>query len=77
MNVDEQLRKAVTQLYYWQTNYTGSFSNIIFTLFQKADPANLAKLTRGFPEEAEAWKLWQEAGDGGNELFRAYGLLIP
>jgi hypothetical protein len=35
-----------------------SFTGLLLVLFQKADPGNLARLKRGFPEVHAAWAMW-------------------
>lgn len=68
---------AVRELYYSQYNHSDNtnFHSQLYSLFQKADPENWAKLAVGFPEEAAALSLWSRAGNNGDDLFREYGLL--
>lgn len=35
-----------------------SFTGLLLVLFQKADPGNLTRLKKGFPEIHEAWETW-------------------
>ena len=56
-----------------------SFTGLLLVLLQKADPGNVARIRRGFPEIVRAWETWNsmspvptaaqlraalEAGDG-------------
>lgn len=66
---------AVRELYFWQYSNTGCFHNMLFSLMQKADTDNYAKLEIAFPEEAEAYYQWCKSDDYGNELFRQHGLI--
>ena len=67
--------KAILEIYNWQYNYSNSFTNVIFNLFHKADGNNLYKLTKGFPEEAVAYKEWRDS-DSQDEFFAKYGLRV-
>lgn len=74
VEINKDLEKAVRELYHWQYGDSDNFHSILYTLFKKADSSNKIKLRRGFPDEAMALELWEIAGDGGNDLFRMYGL---
>ncbi len=77
MESEEQVR-AIHQLFYWQQDPNATnFSALLYTLFQKADPENLEKLSKGFPEQAQAIRRWNAAGNYGNDLFLEYGLIKP
>ncbi len=69
------LRPCVEKLYYWQYSRTNCFSDLLFDLFQKADPGNYQRLAKGFPEHAMALNMWNTSGDSGKDLFRAFDLL--
>jgi hypothetical protein len=65
---------AVERLHYWQygdepTNFTSQ----LFSLMQKADKENFAKLADAFPEEANALLLWRASSDP-DAFFEAHGL---
>ncbi len=67
---------AIKELYFYKvTNTCGSFNSALFALISKADANNLDKLFRIYPEFVMAVRLWNEAGDYGNDLFRKYGLM--
>lgn len=40
---------------------TDSFTGMLLHLIAKADPFNLNRLRRAFPEEVRAWQIWMEA----------------
>ena len=42
----------------WQKGMLGSFSTHLALAMNKADPENLAKLEKGFPELVQAMKDW-------------------
>lgn len=54
----EQIATGLRELYNWQYNNTGSFSNMLFTMFQKADPGNQRRLAYAFPEYWAAYNTW-------------------
>ena len=70
----DSLEEAVKELYFWQfgTNPT-NFTAQLYSLFQKADMSNKARLSAVFPFEAEALKRWEIAKDQ-NEFFALWGL---
>jgi hypothetical protein len=67
------LEKAIKELYRWQTEERStSFHSQLYGLFQKADTVNLARLTKGFPDEALAVRLWKDAPNEA-AFFKMYG----
>jgi hypothetical protein len=70
------MEEAIKELFYWQYNYTGSFTQRLFDLFQKADPVNVGRLSMGFPHDYEAWRAWSRAEDT-EQFFRDRGFEIP
>ena len=73
---DKNLKIAIERLYNWQYQaHSTSFTSLLYTMFQKADKDNRARLTIAFPDEAHALNLWNSAGDYGNDLFREFGLM--
>jgi len=70
----DDLAYAIKQLFFWQYNQCKSdnFSSLLYNLFQKADLGNLQKLTRGFPHEAQALKMWK-AAPNDIEFFKSFG----
>ena len=71
-----ELREARENLHHWQYNNTNSFTCMLYTLFQKADPPNRARLTKGFPANAAAFKEWFVAPNQ-EDLFEKWGLETP
>ena len=69
-----RFRQAVERLWYWQhgDNPT-NFTSLLFTLMQKADAENFARLALAFPEESMAYKLWC-ASESSPEFFRKFGI---
>lgn len=67
----EDLELACERLWFWQLNNTDSFTDRIFTLFQKADKENYLKLAIGFPEECYAYQLWYHAPNQ-DEFFKRF-----
>jgi hypothetical protein len=35
-----------------------SFTGLLLSLIEKADPGNLARLRAGFPRQVAAWEIW-------------------
>jgi hypothetical protein len=35
-----------------------SFTGLLIVLMQKADPGNLARIRKGFPQQVRAWEPW-------------------
>jgi len=66
--------EAVISLYHWQHTRSNCFSDLLFDLFKKADRSNKAKLAAAFPYHAAALDAWDNAGDGGNDLFRRHNI---
>lgn len=56
---------ALFDMYLWRTSRGDSFRHKLFDLMNKADAANLNKLTIAFPQEALAYKLWYNSPDEG------------
>lgn len=71
-----QLQDAIRQLYYRQSSYSDCFSNMLYDLIAKADPANRARLSKGFPEYVLAFQMWAEAPLEG-EFFLTFGFKMP
>jgi hypothetical protein len=46
----------------FQFNFAGDFYVALFQAIGRADPDNLAKLEKGFPEEVHAHVLWTQFG---------------
>ena len=42
-----------------------SFTGLLLTLIEKADPGNRARLRAGFPRQVAAWERWVAAGGRG------------
>ena len=68
MNLSKGLKNAVKQLYYWQHGST-CFTANLYSLMQKADAENLARIKKGFPNEFEAWTLWR-LSSSQDEFFK-------
>lgn len=64
--------EAIKELCIWQYDYTASFYNMLFYMFQKADNDNRYKLGKAFPEHYRAWQLWNLSGNAGIDLFEKY-----
>jgi hypothetical protein len=75
-NQHEEFLEAIHRLFYWQYGSEASFSGGLYSLFQKADISNRAKLKRGFPHEHEAWTQWN-AHRSQDEFFAQFGLKRP
>jgi len=74
--MNEDLKKAVTELYFYEkTRTAGGFMTQLFQLIQKADSDNKARIRMGFPNEVEAMELWNNAENYGDDLFKEYGLM--
>jgi hypothetical protein len=71
MNINDAMR----EVYFWRYSNTGSFHNMLFDLFQKADNDNLVILGNAYPSEYLAWYMWTQAADHGDTFFRDYGLM--
>lgn len=72
----DSFERAVQELYFYEiTGTAGGFQTALFDLMQRADPRNFDKLAKAFPHQAAALQSWQVAGDGGNDLFRKFGLI--
>lgn len=46
----------------YQYGYTGDFYTLLFKAIQQADEQNLDRMSKGFPEEVSAYKLWSREG---------------
>ena len=44
----------------WQKGMLGGFMNALALAMARADPENLTRLERSFPEEAQAMREWRE-----------------
>ena len=71
------LREAIEYLHVWQHDNSNnpSFSSMLYTMFGKADMSNRSRLDKAFPLEAEAYRLWHLSEEGGDALFKQYGLM--
>lgn len=71
---------AAQELYNWRANigaqhHSPCFNEMLFSLIAKADPSNMLRLSRGFPEFVEAFREWQSAPT--QEIyFRRYGIEV-
>ncbi len=66
---------AEKQLIKWQFNLHGSFYTALFDAIQKADPINLKLLEKGFPDEVQGFRQWQnENGELADRIDEAIGL---
>lgn len=72
-HLNEPLKEAITQLWDWQHGGT-SFYCELFQLWCHADHWNKQKLAQGFPIHAEALRMWEGAGNYGNDLFKQIGI---
>lgn len=41
-----------------------SFTGLLLTLIEKADPGNRARLRLAFPRQVAAWEYWMDAAQG-------------
>ena len=58
-----KLTNADYELYAWAMGGKSSFMNNLFQAMSKADTVNLSRLSRGFPEEVDAYRRYtREAG---------------
>lgn len=46
----------------YQFGWSGSFYKALFEAMHAADASNLARLSKGFPKEAEAYEVWTCVG---------------
>ena len=76
MQISVSVKEAIRQLYYWQQG-SDCFTASVYKLMQKADAGNLAKLRKAFPDEYNAWIMWNASiveddffGTYCPELFR-------
>lgn len=68
------LEEAIKELYNWRhTDRADWFTAMLFNMFGKADTENHCRLAIGFPSEAMAWQLWQEASNE-EQFFKEHGL---
>ncbi len=54
-----------TLIIMWQFRMLGGFKAALFEAIRLADPENLERLARGFPEEVAAFKEWRDGDMGG------------
>lgn len=68
----EDLRKAIKELWYWQygTDPT-NFTSVLYTLISKADGMNKARLRSAYPDECQAFAMWEHAPDA-KAFFREW-----
>ena len=66
-------QEAIREFYYWQFDNTGSFYNLLCTLFQKADSVNTVRLAVAFPEMADAYFQWYSS-PYQIEFFKEHGV---
>jgi hypothetical protein len=63
----------VLHLYYHKHNPTSCFSDYLFTLIAKADPMNLHRIAKGFPEYVAVYVAWASA-ESEEAFFKQWGL---
>ena len=51
-----KLNQGEIELYFWQYNKAGSFMTKIFDAMAVADTTNINKISKGFPQQAQAYK---------------------
>lgn len=70
-HIEENIREAAKEIYYWQYSNTNSFMNNLISLFHKADFNNKHRLAKGFPWVRMAYELW-EGADTQDEFFKKW-----
>ena len=71
----ETVEDAIKEIFLWQYQSTGSFYNLLITLFRVADYENRVKLSRIWPNLAIALTLWEAAGASmESHLFKGLGI---
>lgn len=71
--LSQALRDAIIQLWDWQHGGT-SFYCGLYRLWNHADHWNKQRLAVAFPFHAEALRMWETAGNYGNDLFKQIGI---
>jgi len=72
--INDEYLEAVRRLHFWQYgNNPTNFTSMLYSMFQKADVRNIARLARAFPVEAAVYLEWYEA-PSENEFFKRYNL---
>lgn len=64
--------EAINRLKYWRDG-GDSFTCQLYSLIQKADPANRMRIRKGFPTEVEVWNEWY-CSPTEESFFEKYGL---
>jgi hypothetical protein len=62
------LTKGESFVFEWQYRYAGDFGRTLAMAFSLADTGNFARLSLGFPEEAEAMHNYMSTGGWWSEL---------
>jgi hypothetical protein len=77
LEVQGKLHKAIEELYHWQRDDDASnFTSLLYTLISKADVRNTYRLADAFPDEYNAFMLWQTAPDE-NAFFKTWIKGLP
>lgn len=72
----ETKEDAIKELFYWQSRRAGSFATSLFETIGRADPINLERFRKGFPEVMEAYDEWFFYPEGSTEFFKKYGFKL-
>ena len=69
----DDFKKALKDLYYWQTCDSTGFFSILFVLIAKADAKNIKKLNLAFPAHTLAYTIWYYS-ENPDILFEKWGV---
>lgn len=72
--MENLFKKAAKDLFYWQKGET-FFTCELFSLIQKADHENKAKLAQVYPIEVLVYEDWMNAKTP-EEFYRLYGIEV-
>lgn len=54
-------KKAKFELYRYLNDSGTNFTQVLYSLIFKADPINLIKISRGYPDEVNCYREWQSS----------------
>lgn len=70
----QERKKAVELLKYWRDG-GDSFTCLLYSLIQKANPSNRMRLRKGFPTEVELWSDWYNSSTE-DAFFAKHGVIV-
>lgn len=77
MSFGDSLNQAIRKIHdwYYKERQENDFAHQLFSIFQKANESEFAKLAVIFPIEAQAYSLWLQAKDP-IKFFNEYDLKV-